>query len=91
MKKIFIGIIVINMFLSLLFVYSNYVIWNTFNSEDLTHSRWNPILINYTPALNANGSLILSTGEFPIINFPFLLFWLLMGSNLYFMRKLAKK
>ena len=82
--------IVTNSILSLLFVLSNYVIWDSFNRWQVTFSRWNPIAIVYTPGEYQNGYHAIVSGQFMILNLPFWIFWVLMVANLYFVFKLQK-
>ena len=84
----------------LLFVYSNYSIWNSINSvpivgneANLVHitiSNWNPFGVVWHHYAYSNGNLGISDAIFSAYNFPFWLFFIAIALNLYFMARLAK-
>jgi hypothetical protein len=94
-------VIVVNALLIILFIISNFVIWNSVNGSYVKYtngavngyfvvSHWNPISIIYTHAQYTNGEFLTASGEFLLLNFPFWLFFVAIAVNLYFIAKLAK-
>lgn len=95
MLKIVKYAIVTNSVLSSLFIYFNYTIWDLFRGNNLVHSTlissaWNPLTINVVFSSYSNGTFATVQGIFTYINSPYLLFWVLMVTNTYFMLKLQK-
>ncbi len=95
MQKLVKYAIVINIALSLLFIYFNYAIWDLFGGNNLAHSNiisstWNPLTINLIFHNVFNGSFETVQGIFTYFNAPYLLFWILMVTNMYFILKLSK-
>lgn len=87
--------IVTNIALSLLFIYFNYTIWDLFRGNNLAHSHiisssWNPLTINIVFHGVFNGSFETVQGIFTYFNTPYLLFWILMVTNMYFILKLQR-
>jgi hypothetical protein len=84
-----------NIALSLLFIYSNYTIWELFRGNNIAHSTlissgWNPLTINVVFSSYSNGAFATVQGIFTYLNSPYLLFWVLMVTNMYFILKLQK-
>ncbi len=93
MQKIVKYTIIINIALSLLFAYFNYVIWNLFNGNNIAHSSiitsgWNPFFISVMFHSYSNGNFDTMQTVFSYINTPFLLFWILMAVNMAVILKL---
>lgn len=81
--------ILVNALLGLLYVISSYVLWMDINqwSNWNIASDWSPILI--TPHRIPN----VPTVQMPILslwNIPFILFWVILAVNLYFIIKLQR-
>ena len=71
-------VIIVNALLGVLFVYSNYALWDTINgfrSMGWGKTDWTPLIVNVD-----TGMLV----PLPLINVPFILFWVLLITNLYF-------
>jgi hypothetical protein len=83
-KKIFLVAIIVNTLLVLLFVYSNYGIWNEFNNYNgLSTVRMTPFLIqDYHAGGFSNGNFI-ATGAFILMtNTPFWIYFVSIAINL---------
>ncbi len=76
MSKWFILMILFNVILSVVFIYSNYSLWNTIETIGYAKVSWGPFIIDYTPI----GSDIYGY----IRNYPFSLFWVTMIGNIIF-------
>jgi hypothetical protein len=77
--------ILANVVLALLYAFSSYVIWNTINEwgNFAVKTNWSPLYV--TPIFT--GSLahyVGSTSPRQLLNIPFLLFWVVFGTNLSF-------
>ena len=83
-KRLFLGMILVNLLLGVLFVVSTYIIWADFNAQEYASPHWGPFTISYSPRIYANGVLSTSTEIVFIGNFPFLLFWVAMIVNMWF-------
>jgi hypothetical protein len=86
--------IVVNFILASLFVYSNFSIWNSVNTEYpyLKASHWTPLGISAPHyVINNSGSIAIIQGIFWYFNTPFWIFWVLMGVNLYFVVRISKQ
>ncbi len=86
--------IVVNLILALLFVYSNFFLWNSVNAEYpyLIASHWTPLGISAPHyAINNDGSIAIVQGIFWYFNTPFWIFWVLLVVNLYFMIRISKQ
>ena len=85
--------IVTNIILGLLFIYTNYTIWNAVNGTDtiLIISHWGPIGISASHYAYFNGSLSIGQAIFWYLNTPFWLFWGLLIVNLFFILKLQRR
>jgi hypothetical protein len=74
----------VNAVLGLLFVYSDYYIWSLLNNTralSVVNTDWSALLIQVDTGMD-----FLT----PIINFPFIIFWVLLITNLYFIYRLAR-
>jgi hypothetical protein len=84
-------IIMVNVILSLLYVFSNVVLWSIVNSWIFFNfaSEWSPIFImyHYLP-----GGILppVAHSVYPLFNLPFWIFWVAIGVNLYFYLKLQR-
>jgi hypothetical protein len=92
-------IILINLILALLFVYSNYSIWNAVNSVptlngaspvSITTSDWKPFEVVWHHYAYYNGNLAMSGAIFFTYNFPYWLFFISTALNLYFIARFTK-
>jgi hypothetical protein len=94
-------IIIVNVVLILLFIVSNFVIWNNVNGSSVKYdngtidaslitSHWGPIGINAPHYGFHNGAFGMVAGIFWYYNFPFWLFFVAIAANLYFMVRLTK-
>jgi hypothetical protein len=84
MSKQFKLMFLVNVVLGLLFAYSNYYIWNVLNNIrglSFGYTNWSALLIQVDTGM---GFLT------PIINFPFIIFWVLLITNLYFIYRLER-
>jgi hypothetical protein len=85
-------VIIVNAFLILLFVSSNYAVWTQFNSDhDLGFSRWNPFWIqdNISGGL-VNGNFIGIGASIIMPNYPFWLFFVSIAVNFYLISRLQR-
>ena len=85
-------VIIVNVFLILFFVYSNYGIWSEFNSQGgLGTSGLGPVWIERAVSgAFIDGQWIAIGGSIMILNWPFWLFFISTAVNLYFIVKLVK-
>ncbi len=89
MSKQFKAVIIANGLVSLLFVLSSYFIWSNVNQW----SRWNIASIWSPILIEAYRVPDLPTVQMPVgpeWNFPFMLFWVMLAVNLYFILKLQR-
>jgi hypothetical protein len=89
MSKQFKLMIIVNAFLGLLYVISSYSIWaeiNRWGHWNIT-SIWSPILITAYRIPNLP-TVQMPVG--PLWNFPFILFWVILGVNIYFIVRLQR-
>jgi len=85
-------VIIVNAFLILLFVSSNYAVWTQFNSDhDLGFSRWNPFWIqdNISGGL-VNGNFISIGASIIMPNYPFWPFFVSIAVNFYLISRLQR-
>jgi hypothetical protein len=82
-KTLFIVMILINVFLGVLFVFSNYTIWNKVNADNYSSPYWNPMVISYVYRNYSHGELVYDGLVF-ISNYPFWVFWVSMIVNILF-------
>jgi hypothetical protein len=80
-QTLFTAMILINVFLGVLFVFSNYYIWNEVNADNYSSPNWNPMAINYVRRNYSNGELVYD-GLVSISNYPFWVFWVTMIINI---------
>jgi hypothetical protein len=81
-----------NVFLSLLYVYTNYTIWTAL-SEPTAWFYWfhyNALSIDYRKVFIINGQMEGFNGNFDLPNFPFLLFFRAIAVNMYFIYSLQR-
>ena len=73
----------------LLFVLSNYFIWVEVGRWTVWNiaSKWSPILITAYRIPNAP-TVLMPVG--PLLNLPFILFWVMFAVNLYFIIRLQR-
>jgi hypothetical protein len=76
--------ILVNILLGVLFVASNYAIWEEVNAQDYASPNWGPIWINYMPRYYSNGELIPASGIIMLRNYPFMIYWVAMITNILF-------
>jgi hypothetical protein len=78
-----------NVLVGLLFVLSSYFIWAEVNRWSVWNiaSKWSPILITAYRIPNAP-TVLMPVG--PLLNFPFILFWVMFAVNLYFIIRLQR-
>ncbi len=77
-------VILVNAVLSLLFVVSNLYIWSIISwwSTVGIASNWSPIAVSAYFYSGFTDPPTLAT--FPMLNLPFMLFWVMLAVNLYF-------
>jgi len=92
MQKQFKLMILANVFLSLLYVYTNYLIWASFSeSTAWFHSiHFDPFIIDYYKDYFVNGQMMGYNGKFNLVNYPFWLFFIAIAVNIYFMYRLQR-
>ena len=92
MDKIVTYAIVINIILALVFVYSNFSLWNFVNAEYpvLVASHWSPFGIVAPHYQYADGNISLIQTPFLAFNYPFWIFWTMLAINLGFIIKLGR-
>ena len=78
-----------NVLLGLLFILSSYFIWVEVDRWTMWNiaSKWSPTLITAYRIPNAPTVLMLVG---PLLNFPFILFWVMLAVNLYFIIRLQR-
>ena len=91
MSKPFVLIILFNVILGVLFVFSNYRIWDTVNQLPYTSPSWGPMDVHYVPRFFVNGEFILEQRVVLLFNYPFWLFWIAMIGNLVLMALILGK
>ena len=77
-------IIVVNAVLALLFVYYNYYIWHIANNTiglSFAYVDWSALVVNVNTGIPNTDAYI---------NFPFILFWILMITNLILIIRLQR-
>jgi hypothetical protein len=75
-------IIVFDIFISLLFIISNFLVWDYLNGKLTMNNNWGPFEIGSIPQTLINGTLEV-VGTFTMkINYPFILFWIALVGNL---------
>ncbi len=93
MHKIAMYAIATNLIVSLVFIYSNFTLWNSVNGESpyVIASHWSPLGIIATHYVINDGSYSMLTTFYSYFNYPFWLFFVAIAANLYFVYKLSKK
>ena len=76
--------VLVNLLLGVLFVVSNYIIWDDVNAQEYASPHLGPLTVSYSPRIYVNGVLSTSTCIVFLINFPFLLFWVGMVVDMWF-------
>ena len=82
-KRLLFGMILVNLLLGVLFVASNYIIWDEVNAQEFASPHWGPLTVIYSPRMYVDGVLSTLTTFVLLINFPFLLFWVAMIVNMW--------
>ena len=83
-KKLFIAMVLVNFLLGVLFVVSNYIIWDVVNAQEYASPRWGPFTVSYSPRMYVDGVLSTATVIVFLGNGPFALFWVAMVVNMWF-------
>ena len=83
-KKLFIAMVLVNLFLGVFFVVSNCIMWDDVNAQEYASPHWGPFTVRYSPRIYVNGVLSTSTEIVFLGNVPFLLFWVAMIVNMWF-------
>jgi hypothetical protein len=90
LRKLRIAVIA-NVLLVLIFVYSNFSIWDMLNEHSLIQGSWTPWLVDYVGKAVLPGEKPLATGGLLISpNYPFWLFFLSTAVNLYLLIRLQR-
>ncbi len=94
MQKIVRNVLIANIVLTLIFLYTNISLWNAVNGTPPYHieSHWSPIGIiasHYT--LDNNGFTSVDQTLYSYFNTPFWIFWLLLIVNMYAVIKLGQR
>ncbi len=87
--------LVTNIVLGLLFIYANYTNWEIFRGNNVAHTTiistsWSPLIIGMVLYGVFDGRLESIQTVSTYTNTPYLLFWILMLANMYFIWKLPK-
>ncbi len=85
--------IITNILLALLFIYSNFALWNSINGNSTTKlitSHWNPLFVTARHYSYINGIFATVQGIFSYCNTPFWIFLMLLAVNIFFLLKLSK-
>lgn len=83
----------VNILLCAAFVIASYAQWQLFATDNETTfvvSSWNPISLTITHYYYANGVIAHEVGFRIYPNFPFLLFWVSIITNLYFIAEVVR-
>jgi hypothetical protein len=82
---------VFNLIMALIFVYSNFALWNSVNAEYpyLIASHWSPLGISAPHYVITDGSFSIVQTVYMYFNSPFWVFWVLLIANLYFIVKIS--
>ena len=93
MLKIAKTAIICNIILALIFVYTNFSLWELVNAEYpyLIASHWSPLGISAPHYIISNGSVSIVQTIYMYFNTPFWIFLLLLIVNLYFIVRLGKE
>jgi choline-glycine betaine transporter len=93
MRKIVKYAIVVNIILALVFVYSNFSLWNFVNAEYpfLVASHWSPLGIVAPHYLYTDGNISQIQTPFLAFNYPFWIFWIMLAINLVFIIKFGRE
>jgi hypothetical protein len=83
-KKLFIAMVLVNFLLGVLFVVSNYVIWDDVNAQKYASPHWGPFTVSYSPRMYVDGVLSTATVIVFLSNYPFWLFWVALIVNMWF-------
>jgi hypothetical protein len=80
--------IAVNVVLALLYVVSSYALWSSINEWgyfDATAS-WSPLYVTptYTHIVGSRAYYVGMTTPMQLLNIPFLLFWVMFATNLFF-------
>ena len=81
-RRLFLGVILVNLLLSVFFVVSNYVIWDDVNAQKYASPHWGPLTVSYSPIVYINGVLSPDIAIVFLSIFPFLLFWVAIIVNM---------
>jgi hypothetical protein len=90
MHRKLILMIAVNVVLALLYVISSYALWSSINEwGNVVKVNWSPLYVTPIPA----GSIAYYVGSTPptqLLNIPFLLFWVMFATNLFFIIRLYR-
>ena len=85
-----------NCLLGLLYVVSNYVLWNIITGASWTYygavATWSPLYVTptYYPPIPQRQYWVGFSMPAPLLNTPFILFWVMFAMNLFFIIKLGR-
>jgi hypothetical protein len=94
MHKIAKHAIVVNIIITLIFIYSNFALWSLVNAEYpyLITSHWSPLGISAPHyVINNDGSIAQLQTVYSYFNSPFWIFWVLLVANLYLILKISRE
>jgi hypothetical protein len=94
MLKILKYAIVTNLLLAILFLYSNFALWNLVNTNNprlLITDNWNPLIVATRQYNYVEGIFSMDQTVNSYINTPFWIFFVALGINLYFIYRLSKQ
>jgi hypothetical protein len=83
--------IIFNVVLGILFVLSNYSIWNFVNQLPYTSPNWGPINVSFVPRDYVVDHFIYAQIVVNLFNYPFWLFWIAIIGNMLFAFLIQRK
>ncbi len=83
MFKKLVPLILFDVLVGFSFVFSNSYFWNYLNGY-LTRSEWSPLQISIAHMIVIHGDAVPAGLFTPIINYPFILFWIALVGNFVF-------
>lgn len=84
MSRTLVLMILFNVVLGVLFVFSNYSIWTAVNQLPYTSPSWGPMSVHFVPRDFVNGGFIYAQLVVNLFNYPFWLFWVAIVGNILF-------
>ena len=87
---------IINITVSMFFIYTSYIQWDLFNGNNIAETKiisssWNAYRINIVFHRYDNNAFSTMQTIFTYYNFPFWLFWILLAVNIFLVFYLTKE